>query len=152
MIKNNNEKYLKNKHILPYLSIIMRSESTYINRQLNNKYNFGKTQILILKKLSLTREPLNQEYFAKYYSINKGSIARTCQKLEDNNYIKRIIDPENKRQYTLHLTEKGNDIAQEIQELEEEWENKLYMEFDGTQSELLDKLRNIAEISIKMIK
>lgn len=69
----NNKNCLENKHIIPYLSIILRSEYVYISRHLNTKYNFGRTQLYVLRKLSLTNKPLNQEFFSKHCQINKLS-------------------------------------------------------------------------------
>lgn len=146
-----NKKCLENQHIIPYLSIIIRSEYIYISRHLNNKYNLGRTQLFILQKLSRTTKTLNQDFFSKHYQINKGSIARTCKKLEENNFIKRTIDPNNKRQYMIQLTEEGEKIAQEIRTLEEEWEQTICQQFDGTKEELLDTLRNMTLTSFDMI-
>lgn len=147
----NNKNCLENKHIIPYLSIILRSEYVYISRHLNTKYNFGRTQLYVLRKLSLTNKPLNQEFFSKHCQINKGSIARTCQKLEENDYIKRVVDPNNKRQYIIYLTKKGEEVATEIKILEKKWENKICEEYDGTKEELLNYLRKMTLTSFDMI-
>ncbi|MEH7350052.1 bifunctional helix-turn-helix transcriptional regulator/GNAT family N-acetyltransferase [Gottfriedia acidiceleris] len=42
--------------------------------------------------------------------IDRGYLSRIIQRFEDENIITKIQSPEDKRQYTLHLTIKGNEI------------------------------------------
>lgn len=51
---------------------------------------------------------------------------------KENDYIKRVVDPNNKRQYIIYLTKKGEEVATEIKILEKKWENKICEEYDGT--------------------
>ncbi|MFB7140219.1 GNAT family N-acetyltransferase [Gottfriedia sp. NPDC056225] len=42
--------------------------------------------------------------------IDRGYLSRITQRFEDENIIEKIQSPEDKRQYSLHLTNKGKDI------------------------------------------
>ncbi|MFF2877611.1 GNAT family N-acetyltransferase [Gottfriedia sp. NPDC057991] len=42
--------------------------------------------------------------------IDRGYLSRIIQRFDDENIITKIQSPEDKRQYTLHLTVKGNEI------------------------------------------
>ncbi|MEH7513313.1 helix-turn-helix domain-containing GNAT family N-acetyltransferase [Gottfriedia acidiceleris] len=56
--------------------------------------NYGCTATDIIEKLG----------------IDRGYLSRIIQRFEDENIITKIQSPEDKRQYTLHLTIKGNEI------------------------------------------
>ncbi len=61
------------------------------------------------------------------------------------------MDPNNKRQYIIYLTKKGEEVATEIKILEKKWENKICEEYDGTKEELLNNLRKMTLTSFNMI-
>ncbi|KQL41090.1 hypothetical protein AN960_05815 [Bacillus sp. FJAT-25509] len=46
--------------------------------------------------------------------IDRGYLSRIIQRFEDDNIITKIKSPEDKRQYTLHLTVKGNEIYNKL--------------------------------------
>ncbi|WP_088014102.1 helix-turn-helix domain-containing GNAT family N-acetyltransferase [Gottfriedia acidiceleris] len=46
--------------------------------------------------------------------IDRGYLSRIIQRFDDENIITKIQSPEDKRQYTLHLTNKGNEIYNKL--------------------------------------
>ncbi|WP_129691561.1 bifunctional helix-turn-helix transcriptional regulator/GNAT family N-acetyltransferase [Gottfriedia acidiceleris] len=46
--------------------------------------------------------------------IDRGYLSRIIQRFDDENIITKIQSPEDKRQYTLHLTAKGNEIYNKL--------------------------------------
>ncbi len=46
--------------------------------------------------------------------IDRGYLSRIIQRFDDENIISKIQSPEDKRQYTLHLTAKGNEIYNKL--------------------------------------
>ncbi len=91
--------------------------------------------IMHLIILYARRKPgASQEEIAGYYALDRTSVARDAKRLEDMGHIRRRIDPENRRQYQLYLTETGeamgpvldaayNDFVRQISAgvSEEEW-------------------------------
>lgn len=49
----------------------------------------------------------SQEDIACFYTVDKASVARDAKRLEDMGHITRQVDPNNRRQYQLYLTEAG---------------------------------------------
>ncbi|MBE6488730.1 MAG: winged helix-turn-helix transcriptional regulator [Methanosphaera stadtmanae] len=67
--------------------------------------------------------PKTQHEIAESFYITEGTIARTVRNLENKNIINREVDENNRRQNFISLTDKGINIALEIKNLEDEWEN-----------------------------
>ncbi|BDZ68016.1 hypothetical protein GCM10025860_14640 [Methanobacterium ferruginis] len=65
--------------------------------------------------MALSKKPgITQDDLAGMFYIDKGTIARSIQKLEDKELVQRVQDPVNRRRYKLSLTEKGEGIIPEI--------------------------------------
>lgn len=64
----NNKNCLENKHIIPYLSIILRSEYVYISRHLNTKYNFWKNTTICSKKIISNKQTIKSGILFKTLS------------------------------------------------------------------------------------
>jgi DNA-binding MarR family transcriptional regulator len=72
--------------------------------------------------LAICREPgRSQEDIAKELCVNKSTVARNLNCLEENGYIKRSPLPLDKRQFCVHPTEKMLAALPEIQKASEEW-------------------------------
>lgn len=52
----------------------------------------------------------SQEEIACFYAVDKTSVARDARRLEDMGHLRREVDPENRRQYKLYLTERGQEV------------------------------------------
>jgi len=69
-------------------------------------------------------EPMSQQNMADLLKIDKASVVRITDDLEQKGYIRRTINPEDKRMYFLDLDKKGNrfikDISEGINNLNEE--------------------------------
>lgn len=148
-----NDEWLNNKHIGPVISIIKRSQTSYLNHKLQD-YNLGNGQAFILRKLYSCGQnnKINQEFFVKHFQIDKAAIARSIKKLEERKYIERRIDPDNRRQYLISLTSKGKKIAEDIKRYEEEWENYIYDNYPHEKEDLLNNLKEMATLSLKLIE
>jgi DNA-binding MarR family transcriptional regulator len=68
---------------------------------------------------------VTQETLVRHIRIDKGAIARAARRLEDDGFIKREIDPADRRAVRLSLTAQGRNILPEIRHLEDEWEREI---------------------------
>lgn len=125
------------------LSIIVRNHFIFMNRELKH-LNLTEGQVPYLVALS-KNEQLTQDDLAKMFHIDKGTIARTIQKLEGKELVQRLHDPVNRRRYRLSLTEKGEEIVPEILHAEKKWENILFKDFSDKESSLL--VKNVATLA-----
>jgi len=68
----------------------------------------------------------NQESIAKFFMLDKGSVARSLQKLESKGFISRKINDENQREKVITLTEKALSLQVVLNELLVEWRRAMY--------------------------
>lgn len=68
-----------------------------------------KTQVIILSSLAL-QGPLRMSQIADYISSSKTQATRAVAALEEEGYITRYIDTENRTQVYVRLTETGEDF------------------------------------------
>ena len=93
---------------------------------------------------------LHQEKIAKRCSINKGAVARSIKKLEDNGLVIRQIDENNRRQNKVALTKKGEDVLSKSKAILQSWENEVILDKGYVEKELLQKI--LMEIAIKTME
>jgi len=76
--------------------------------------------------LAICRNPgCSQEDLARELCINKSTVARNLNCLEEKEYIFRKPSPSDKLQLTVYPTEKMLDILPEVKKASEEWMNLL---------------------------
>ena len=68
------------------------------------------------------KKNLSQDDLAGIFGQSKGTIAKALRKLEDNDYVERIIDENNRRKYMLKTTKKGDELAVLLKKDLDEWE------------------------------
>lgn len=67
----------------------------------------------------------SQEDLVNLFGQSKGNIAKILKKLEDDGFIKREINPENRRKYMLNTTERGSEIVPKIRQISKEWDREV---------------------------
>lgn len=89
----------------------------------------------------------SQEDLVNMFGQSKGNIAKVLKKLEDKGFIRREINPENRRKYRLNTTEKGNDLVPQYREISKNWEKEV-----GITEMDIELKRRIKEIAINGMK
>jgi DNA-binding MarR family transcriptional regulator len=135
----------------PLFSIINRARVIFLNERLK-PYALSAGQYPVFMCL-LHHPNIIQESMARYFHLDKGTIARTVKKMEDAGYVSKNVDPDNRRAFRLFLTEKGYQVAPEIIAIDREWEKLVTNSIsDKEQQDMLFLLRKVAESSILAIK
>lgn len=106
------------------LSIIVRGSQVFSTRKLS-EYDLNAGEQYILMYL-MGHDDSNQDSIAKFFMLDKGSIARTLAKLESKGFIVRRVNDENQREKVITLTEKSKDIKEVLTELLIEWKETMY--------------------------
>lgn len=106
------------------LSIIVRGSQVFSTRKLS-EYDLNAGEQYILMYL-MGHDDSNQDSIAKFFMLDKGSIARTLAKLENKGFIVRRVNDENQREKVITLTEKSKDIKEVLTELLIEWKETMY--------------------------
>ena len=92
----------------------------------------------------------SQEDLVNMFSQSKGNIAKVLKKLEDMGYVKREINPENRRKYMLNTTEMGNDLVPKYRQISKEWEKEVGI--SDSDDELRKRIMEIAFNGMKLLE
>ena len=141
----------KNKSVGRIVSCIHRFTAITFHKKLE-KYNIGPGQLHFLMVL-YRNEGINQECLAHKLMIDKATSARAIKKLEEEGYVTRKIDENDKRSYKIFLTKKGYDLKPIVNQILHEWTNILLTDFNEKEKktlfELLEKLLKNANKGIE---
>lgn len=133
-----------------FLSIIHRTRLIHLNNEMKD-LELTAGQVPFLMHLS-HKEGITQDDLAVHLHIDKGTVARALKKLEDNGFIYREINPQNRRKYLLFLTEKGRQIVPKIHQIDKEWEKSVCSDLsDAEYIKLLNTLQTLAMKSLEKV-
>ena len=105
------------------LNNISRSQAIYRNSRITaSDLNSCHYAFVI----SICRKPgRSQEEIARDLCLNKSTVARALNSLETNGYILRTPLPNDKRQFSVHPTEKMLGVLPEVRKASAEWRDQL---------------------------
>ena len=127
-------------------------------------YNISKNQLKYLnsriQELNLNREiryimmiydnpNCSQDDLVNIYGESKANMAKALKKLEEDGYIIREVNPENRRKYMLKTTEKADALVPKIRQISLDWEEQVGISEEDI--ELKEKIRQIAINGMKLI-
>jgi DNA-binding MarR family transcriptional regulator len=106
------------------MSIIARGGEIFMSRCLND---FGVTaaEAMILTYLYGHEKP-RQEDIASFFMLDKGSVAKTLQKLEKKELIERQVNKDDQREKVIYLTEKGYCVQDVCMNLKKIWHDTMF--------------------------
>ena len=136
--------------VMPFFALtyhIYKNKLVYTLKNPNNLDMVQESRYLIQ---IYEKENLLQDDLAKMFGQSKGTISKHLKTLEDEGYITRQVDKNNRRKYVLKITEKGKELAiLKIKELDE-WNKKVGV--SDLDEETIQKLRDIARKSEEILK
>lgn len=145
-----NEKQLDKFDTMPFVALIhhiSRNKLRYSQKNPNHIDMVHEGQYLMeLYK----RKNLSQDDLATIFGQSKGTIAKALRKLEDHEYVERIVDENNRRKYILNITEKGEKLAILLENDLKKWEELVGI--DKLNDEVKNQLREIARKTEEIVK
>ena len=93
---------------------------------------------------------LSQDDLASIFGQSKGTIAKALRKLEDKEYVERIVDENNRRKYILKTTKKGEKLAILLKKDMDEWEKSVGI--DRLNEMTINQLIEIAKKSEELLE
>lgn len=145
-----NEKQLDKFDTMPFIALIhhiSRNKLRYSQKNPNHIDMVHEGQYLMeLYK----RKNLSQDDLATIFGQSKGTIAKALRKLEDHEYVERIVDENNRRKYILNITEKGEKLAILLENDLKKWEELVGI--DKLNDEVKNQLREIARKTEEIVK
>ena len=132
-----------------WISILHRFGKSYMNRRLEAHGSAGVFSHLI--EILEEKDGINQEQIADLMRVDKGAVARSVKKLEEEGYLRRTEDIEDKRANKVFLTPKARAAMPEIHAAFADWDQKV---LEGIPEEsrriCLDCLRQMAITASEM--
>lgn len=92
---------------------------------------------------------ISQDELVLMSGQSKGNIAKSLKRLENDGYIKREVNPNNRRKYMLNTTEKGEDLVPKIRQISKDWEKEVGI--DDSDDELKLRLKEIALKGMELV-
>lgn len=120
------------------MAIMVRYSRIFAERKMK-KYNLGFPEQMVLMHLVRYGQS-NQEMIVKQQMIDKGTIAKTVNKLVEKGLVSKSQNPENKRENMLVMTVSGEKMIQSMHDVLFEWNEKLYEGITEEERELLKRL------------
>ena len=93
----------------------------------------------------------SQEELARELCINKSTVARTLNHLENHGYITRTANPEDKRQFLVYPTEKMLGFLPDVRAVSGEWNNRITEGIPENELEIFHSVLNRIEEKSKQI-
>ena len=121
-----------------FLSCLYRHTQMYFDRQLSRyELSYGSLSFLMIL---FHYDRIHQEEISRKLSIDKATTTRAIRKLVELGYVRREIDPADRRAYFIYLTEKGLALKPELKRLSREWSDRLTTGFSPEDKEQFFKL------------
>lgn len=129
-----------------FISMTYRSHFVRINHRMK-ELGLSAGQFFVLMVLS-DEQGVTQDYLAGVFLIDKGSIARAVNVLEEKGIVRRITDEKNRRAVRLYLTEAGEKLIPEVVKIDKEWEEAAFSGLSQEErKQAMTLLRRISENS-----
>ena len=81
---------------------------------------------------------------------SKGNIAKSLRKLEEEGYIQREVNPDNRRKYMLKTTSKGDELVPKVRQISLDWEKEVGITEED--NELKRRLKEIAINGMRLVE
>ena len=120
------------------LNNISRSQAIYRNSRITaSDLNSCHYAFVI----SICRKPgRSQEEIARDLCLNKSTVARALNSLETNGYILRTPLPNDKRQFSVHPTEKMLGVLPKVRKASAEWRDQLSEDIPEEEMEIFNSV------------
>lgn len=117
---------------------INKNGQVYLAKELK-KYNIGGGQQPVLMVL-YKKDNITQDEISQFLDIDKSATTKAITKLLDEGYIKREIDPHDKRTNRIFLTKKAIKIKQDLMRIVMTWQDILCAGLSDEEKETAIKL------------
>ena len=120
MIYSNNP---ENIFLYHYVEEMISDYGTFFNSNLKDQ-NMTIKELSVLLRMRFD-DISTQNDLVEVFNVSDAYIAKLLRKFEDNEYITRMEDPQNRRKKIVKLTQKGMKKTDELIEVIDEWERKV---------------------------
>lgn len=123
-----------------YISILYRYCQKFMSRELQ-ELDIGSGQYSFLINL-FKKDGISQESLVEALGLDKGTTARAILNLSEKGYIKREIDPDDRRSYRIYLTEKAFQAQPRIDDTIRKFNEIIMSGFSESDREIASQILN----------
>lgn len=121
------------EHLARLVSLAGRALSARIVAELE-EHGIGRGEYRVLFALC-EREGVSQTDLCERHRLDKGALARVVARLEERGYVERRPDPDDGRRKLLYLTDAGEALRPEIEDLKARIDRELTAGFSEAERE-----------------
>lgn len=132
---------------IAWIHNLSKNQMKYLNSNID-ELNLGHEMRFIM--MIYDNPNISQDDLVTISGHSKANIAKTLKKLEDRGYIKREVNPENRRKYMLKTTEKGDEIVPKIRQISRDWEVEVGI--TEKDNELKQRIKEIAINAMELVE
>ncbi|MBN2897829.1 MAG: MarR family transcriptional regulator [Clostridia bacterium] len=135
----------KKKSYIKIISAIYRYSQGCIGEKIKG-YNIGKGQWFYLTQLLFNEDGLTQDELSRILYVDKANTARALNKLEEEGFVYRVEDAEDKRKNRVYVTDKSAGFKTEFHQIFKDYNKVLVAGFTDKEKEIaLDLLNRMLE-------
>ncbi len=124
--------------IIREIGTIARSLDSIANIEFR-EHALAKGQYIYLVRIA-ENPGLIQEQLSEMVAVDRSTVARSVQKLEQNGFVRREVSDDNRKNKCLYATEKGHEIARWLQREHLYSESRCLAGFSAAEEEILANL------------
>ncbi len=136
-----------NSPIIAWIHNISLNQQKYLKSKIKD-YDFGHNVRYLM--FIYDNPNCSQEDLVNMFCQSKGNIAKILKKFEDEGYIKREINPQNRRKYMLNTTDKANELIPEFRKISKGWDKAVGLTDED--EEFKNRLKEIAVNGMKLLE
>lgn len=122
------------------MTLIYKSMFNKNENLIKVNYGINHSEIDVLISLYFNGKVQSPTELYESTIFSSGGMTKVLKKLEQNEYISRVADENDKRSMLVVLEEKGSKLAEEILELFVQENNKFYSVLDEEEKEVMKRL------------
>ena len=131
----------KDSPLIAWIHNISLNQQKYMKSKIKN-YDFGHDVRYLM--FVYDNPDCSQEDLVNMFAQSKGNIAKILKKFEDEGFIERNVNPQNRRKYMLNTTDKANELVPKFRKISKEWELEV-----GITDEDWEFKKRLEEIAIR---
>ena len=131
----------KDSPLIAWIHNISLNQQKYMKSKIKN-YDFGHDVRYLM--FVYDNPDCSQEDLVNMFAQSKGNIAKILKKFEDDGFIERNVNPQNRRKYMLNTTDKANELVPKFRKISKEWELEV-----GITDEDWEFKKRLEEIAIR---
>ncbi|MBQ6512849.1 MarR family winged helix-turn-helix transcriptional regulator [Methanobrevibacter sp.] len=132
---------------IAWIHNLSKNQMKYLNSKIH-ELDLGHEMRFIM--MIYDNPNISQDNLVNMSGQSKASIAKSLKKLEDQGYIKREVNPDNRRKYMLKTTPKGDEIVPKIRKISKDWEKEVGITDEDY--ELKQRIKQIAINGMKLVR